>query len=108
MSQDSVTVWNDDGHEIKLVLEQDQVRITEILCISDPDRACKHRQADCVVEWFLMAYGLDCHVGVCPPAEKIKIAWALVGDVEELEESQVWIVSTTDSLFMSWRDTQLS
>lgn len=105
MSSD-VIVWNDDGHIVELVLQRDVLIVTGVVCPGDEDRRCVHTQTQCVVEWFLRTYGLDCHVGVCDPASEIPIAWSLVGNPSELEDSQVWIVSTTDELYRSWRDAQ--
>jgi hypothetical protein len=40
------------------------------------------------------------------PEEQVRIAWAIVGDKDEKDESQVWVISVTDDLYAAWRSTQ--
>lgn len=105
---DDVIVWHDDGHFVELRLQRDVLVVTGVRCPGEEERECIHPQTECVVEWFLRTYGLDCHVGVCPPAESLSVAWSLVGNPGDLEDSQIWIVATTDELYRSWKDAQIS
>lgn len=45
-------------------------------------------------------------MGVCAPTERLDIAWALVGDSDDLDSAQVWIIPTSDDVYASWRITQ--
>ena len=58
------------------------------------------------MRWFVDRFGLECHVGVCVPAERIQVAWAIVGDRDDKDESQVWLISVDDDLYAAWRSTQ--
>lgn len=103
--------WHDDGHELWLQLVRDELVIATVLCphsVDDDEAtpACRVRQAECVVQHFITRFGLECNVGTCAPEEYLTIAWALVGDPDELDLAQVWIIPTSDDVFASWRATQ--
>lgn len=98
-------VWHDDGHRLWLELNRDSVVVLSVFC-PGPDAKCRNRHNRCVVTEQIDRYGLECHVGQCPPDEHLSIAWSLKGDIDDPDESQVWVISTTDSLFASWRSTQ--
>lgn len=99
--------WHDDGHRILLELVKSDLSITTVICPHKDDlsQPCQHRSVGCMVRWFLDRYGMECHVGVCPPAEELQIAWALVGDEFDLDAAQVWVISTTDEIFGAWAAT---
>lgn len=101
-------VWHDDGHRMVLSLTRSELHITMVVCPfgGKAGGKCHHQKHGCVVNWFLMHYGLDCHVGVCPPAEEIQIAWSLIGDSFDLEACQVWVISVDDMLFSAWASSQ--
>lgn len=99
-------VWHDDGHSLWLELHRDSVVVLSVFC-PGPAKECRDRYGACVVAGHIDRYGLECHVGQCPPAEHLPIAWSLQGDIDDPDESQVWVISTTDSLFASWRATQM-
>ena len=98
-------VWNDDGHRLWLELNRDSVVVLSVFC-PGPDAACRDRHGRCVVTQFVERYGLECHVGQCPPEEHLVVAWTLQGDLDDIDESQVWLISTNDSLYASWRSAQ--
>ena len=96
--------WHDDGHQLWLQLVRNELSIATVMC---PDEgSCRVRQAECVVRFFLDRFGLECNVGVCAPEEYLNIAWALVGDPDELDLAQVWIIPTSDDVYASWRAAQ--
>jgi hypothetical protein len=99
--------WHDDGHRMILSLTRSEVHITMVVCPHGGRHGnCHHPKYGCIVNWFLMHYGLDCHVGVCAPAEEIQIAWSLVGDPHDVDAGQVWVISVDDVLFSAWASAQ--
>ena len=102
--------WHDDGHQLWLQLARDELVIATVLCphssALEPG-PCAVRQAPCVVTHFVTRFGLECNVGTCAPEEYLTVAWSLVGDPDELDLAQVWIIPTTDEVFASWRATQV-
>lgn len=99
-------VWHDDGHRLWLEMNRDSLVVLSVFC-PNPDGACHNRHGKCVVVEHLDRYGLECHVGQCPPDEHMIVAWSVQGDMDDPDDSQVWIISTTDSLFSAWRSTQI-
>jgi len=97
-------VWHDDGHELWLELNRHELVVLSVRCPGSGE--CSDRHGNCVVRWFVDRFGLECHVGVCVPAERIQVAWALVGDMDDKDESQVWVISVDDDLYAAWRSTQ--
>ena len=103
--------WHDDGHELWLQLARDELVVATVICPHASNRdddpgPCRVRQADCVVEHFVTRFGLECNVGTCAPEEYLRVAWSLVGNPDELDLAQVWIIPTSDDVFASWRATQ--
>lgn len=101
--------WHDDGHTIFLQLNKSEVRVIAVLCphAFEQHGPCKHPDAVCVVEWFLLRFGLECNVGVCDPAPEIKVAWSYVGDIaKSLDMGQVWVIPISDEAFAAWLITQ--
>lgn len=98
-------VWHDDGHRLWLQLNRDTVVVMTVFC-PGPDAKCRDRHNRCVVTEHIDRYGLECHVGQCPPEEYLVIAWTLQGDIDDPDESQVWVIGVSDSLFASWRSAQ--
>lgn len=98
-------VWHDDGHRLWLELQRDSIVVLSTFC-PGPEAVCRDRHGHCVVTQFVDRYGLECHVGQCAPDEMLTVAWSLQGDIDDPDESQVWVISTTDSLYASWRSAQ--
>lgn len=98
-------VWHQDGHRISLMLTRATLSISTITC-PHPTGECQNARVGCVVSWFLMRYGLDCHVGQASPTPEMEIAWTLVGDPYDIEACQVWVISVDDPLFGSWAVSQ--
>lgn len=101
----SELVWHDDGHRLWLELNRDRVDVVSVIC-PGPEAGCRDRRGDCVVQSFVDRYGLECHVGQCAPEEVLTVAWTVQGDIDDPDESQVWVISVTDSVYASWRSTQ--
>lgn len=98
-------VWHQDGHRISLVINRATLSITTVVCPT-PSGDCQHHRVGCIVEHFLMRYGLDCHVGVVAPAAELEVAWTVIGDPYDLEACQVWVISVDDDLYGSWALSQ--
>lgn len=95
-------LWHKDGHKMHLQLNKENLVITHVTC---PGGECQHK-GQCIVEWFLRRFGLDCNVGVAPPEENMEIAWCLVGETENLDLSQIWVIPISDEAFSAWLITQ--
>ena len=108
MQTDSEFTWHDDGHFLELKIEKTELVITGIHCPhADENAKCHVGSEECIVRWFVQRFGMECNVGICAPAPKIQIAWALAGDFElGLDTCQVWIIPTTDDFFSAWAATQ--
>ena len=108
MNLDDTTVWHDDGHIIWLELNKSELLVLGVNCPSSEMEpgACQHTRHGCIVEYFLMRYGLECNVGVCEPSGEVLVAWALIGDGYDLDECQCWVIPTTDDVFSMWAATQ--
>ena len=101
--------WHDDNHVIFLQMNKAETRVIAVLCpfSFDESSPCRHVDAQCVVEWFLLRFGLECNVGVCDPAPEIKVAWSYVGDISKsLDMGQVWVIPISDEAFAAWLVTQ--
>lgn len=105
MVQLNEVVWNDDGHEMVLSLNQSELVILTVMCPS-PQGPCHHPEVGCVVTWFLNRFGLDCHVGIAPPSEYMKIAWSWAGSQTDLDSAQVWVMSVDDDFYSAWAASQ--
>lgn len=104
MTETDSLVWHDDGHELWLELNRNELVVLSVKCPGTNE--CADRHGNCVVQWFMDRFGLECHVGVCVPTEKLQVAWALIGDIDEKDESQVWVISVDDDLYAAWRSIQ--
>lgn len=107
---DDTVRWHEDGHRLWLQLVRDELVISTVLC---PNKGaeqppCASRQASCVVEHFVNRFGLECNVGVCAPEEMLEVAWTLIGDRDDLDLAQVWVIPITDDVYASWRSSQVS
>lgn len=98
-------VWHDDGHVLVLELHKSELVVVTTMC-PNAEGACKHGDVGCIVSYFVRHYGLDVHIGVCPPEPEMRVAWALQGNPSHIDECQVILTSTTDSLWEAWRTAQ--
>lgn len=110
-SEENEIVWHDDQHKIILQLNRSELKILSVICPNKDkdDSPCRHPDAPCVVEWFLLRYGFECNVGVCQPMPELTVAWGFVGEKHrEIESGQVWIIPTNDEAFAAWLISQRS
>lgn len=100
--------WHEDGHVLWLQLVRDELTVATVICpnANDSDGECRSRQVPCLVQHFLDRFGLECNVGVCAPEERLEVAWTVVGDKDDLDLAQVWVIPLTDDVYASWRATQ--
>jgi hypothetical protein len=54
----------------------------------------------------LETYGLDCNVGICECSSHLELAWSVVGDTDDAELCQVWVIPVDDEAFSAWLVTQ--
>lgn len=109
VTTDDMMVWHNDGHYLVLQINKSVLEITKVHCPwSDvTDGPCRHNDADCVVQWFLTTYGMECNVGVAKPAETLPVAWTFLGEAhKDLATCQVWIIPVDDEAFSAWMVTQ--
>lgn len=104
MQNETELVWNNDGHSINLRLEKNELVVTGFDCPNQEENAeCRKHHKECIVEWFIHRFGMECNVGICEPSPNIKIAWAVTGEPEMgLDMCQVWVIPTTDEFFSAW------
>ena len=95
-------LWHDDGHSITLRINRSELEVLSITCPKSDDRKCASEEHDCVVEYYIHRFGMECNAGVCPAAENIPICWTLLGDQKNLDLAQVWFMPKTDELFSAW------
>jgi hypothetical protein len=106
LTSDDEMVWHNDGHVINLRINRSELVISYVHCPGTEERACKVGKHECVVSHFLNTYGLECNVGTCECSSEIELAWCGLGDFDDLEQSQVWVIPTNDEAFAAWLITQ--
>ena len=105
-SVEDTTVWHSDGHSIYMVLNRNELEIQVVSCPGHEGRECQIGKFDCIVDWFLGRYGLDCNVGVCEISSTMEIAWSVQGDTDDIDTCQVWVIPVADEAFSAWLATQ--
>jgi hypothetical protein len=100
------TTWHMDGHSIYMQLHKNELVIQVISCPGHDERECNLAGFDCIVEWFLTRFGLDCNVGVSEISSNMEIAWSIQGDPTDPDLCQVWVIPVADEAFASWLATQ--
>jgi len=105
-SVEDTTVWHSDGHSIYMVLNRNELEIQVVSCPGHEARECQIGKFDCIVDWFLGRYGLDCNVGVCEISSTMEIAWSVQGDTDDIDTCQVWVIPVADEAFSAWLATQ--
>lgn len=101
-------IWFRDGHRIRLSINRNEVVVSEVICPQPKTANCQLGKLECIVKYFLDTYGLECNVGSCACAEEIEISWCVVGDVDDAEQCQVWIIPVEDDAFSAWLIAQSS
>jgi hypothetical protein len=105
---DDSIVWHDDGHVIWLEINRSDLAVLGVQCPNkdDPDSPCRLSRIQCLVEYFVMRFGLECNVGVCEPTPELQIAWSVNGDPHDIDACQCWVIPVTDDVFSLWARTQ--
>lgn len=106
MNVSEETVWHDDGHIIVLQLNRAELAVQTVICPAGQDGPCRHHSVGCMVDWFVSRFGLECHVGIAPPEQEMRIAWSLSGSQYDLDAAQVWVMSVRDDFFSAWAASQ--
>lgn len=106
---DSEMLWHNDGHKIFLRIIKSELEVYDISCphISSANAACYSSRYGCAVKHFIHRFGMDCNVGSCMANEVLDICWSLVGDINDLDESQLWFVPLNDEVFHAWMQTRM-
>lgn len=99
-------VWHNDGHVMHLELRQSEVIVTHVTCPGGDKPACEHPQVGCIVDWFLLRFGLECNTGVSAIESDMTVAWTVSGDSSLVDECQVWVMPVNDEAFAAWLITQ--
>ena len=95
--------WHTDGHIVALQLEQSNLQLSLAICPHGKQGGpCNSREAPCIVEYFVNAFGLECNVGSAPVQPEMEIAWTLLGDDFDLGSCQMWWLPLEDTAFASW------
>lgn len=99
-------VWHNDGHRLHLQINRNELVVSSVTCPGGDDRQCAIGKTDCIVQHFVDIYGLECNVGICDATSEMTVAWSAVGDMEDLDLCQVWIIPIDDEAFSAWLITQ--
>ena len=97
-------IWHNDGHSLWLRINRADLEILEIKCPGGDECGSKN---GCVVKWFIGIYGFDCNIGTSAPEEHLEICWALVGDADSVDTSQLWFVPVKDEVFYAWMTSRI-
>jgi len=103
--------WNNDGHQIKLVIDRDELLVSMAFCPNGRKAGtdCWNERVDgCIVDYYVDRYGLEINEGKAAAAPLLAIAWAFSGDKYNLDAAQVWIIPTTDVTFSAWLEERTS
>lgn len=106
-TQSQEMVWHNDGHIMHLELRQSEVVITHVTCPGGENASCFNPQVGCIVDWFLLRFGLECNTGVAEIQPEMTIAWTISGDSVFIDECQVWVMPVDDEAFAAWLVTQV-
>lgn len=99
-------VWHNDNHRLLLQINRNELVVSSVICPNGDDRPCCIGKTECIVKHFLELYGLECNVGICSATPEMTVAWSVVGDLEDLELCQVWVIPIDDEAFSAWLVTQ--
>jgi hypothetical protein len=103
--------WNNDGHQIKLVIDKADLLVSMAFCPNGrkAETDCWNERADgCIVDYYVDRYGLEINVGKVIAAPLLSVAWAFHGDKYNLDSAQVWIIPTADEAFSAWLEERTS
>jgi hypothetical protein len=96
-------MWHNDNHTLILRINRSELEILDVLCpVPETGGECTNASGECVVQWFIERYGMDCNGGVCMAEAEMKICWTLIGDKTDYESSQLWFMPVKDEIFQAW------
>jgi hypothetical protein len=97
-------LWHCDGHELLLRINRAELEILAISCphAEEDEGACKNRKGECAVIAHISRYGMDCNGGVSPAMEHLVLCWTIIGDIDDVDSSQLWFMPTSDDVFQAW------
>ena len=99
-------LWHDDGHSITLRINRSELEVLSITCPKSDDRKCASEEHDCVVEYYIHRFGMECNAGVCPATENMEICWTSVGSEHDVDSMQLWFMPINDDVFGAWLNTK--
>lgn len=101
--QEIEQIWHNDHHLLILRINKSELEILETRCpATEPNADCINANGECVVEWFIARYGMDCNGGICPAQAELEICWTVVGDKNIPESAQLWFMPIHDEVFQAW------
>jgi len=101
--QEIEQIWHNDHHRLSLRINRSELEILEIICpATEPSADCINSEGECVVEWFISRYGMDCNGGICMAEHDMEICWTLIGDRNNPEAGQLWFMPLKDEVFQAW------
>jgi hypothetical protein len=95
-------MWHRDGHTINLKIVKSEIVIESVYCPEGDAGACHEPQYGCLVQWFLMRFGMECNVGSCRAESPMEVCWTLIGDPRDVESCQIWVMPVADEVFSAW------
>ena len=101
-------IWHCDDHELLLRINRSDLEILSVLCPHETGGQCKNRNSECVVSAHVLRYGMDCNSGVCLAHSNMKICWTLIGDIDDMDSSQLWFFPIEDEVFQAWMVANVS
>jgi hypothetical protein len=101
--QEIEQIWHNDHHVLSLRINRADLEIMDIVCpASEPSADCLNSHGECLVQWFISRYGMDCNGGVCMASQNMEICWTIIGEKENPESSQLWFMPLSDEVFQAW------
>lgn len=95
-------MWHRDGHIIGLKIVKSDIVVDSVFCPGGPDGDCYEKDYGCLVQWFIMRFGLECNVGSCRAEPDMEVCWTLVGNPKDVDSCQVWVMPVADEVFSAW------
>ncbi len=109
MSQVEELVWHNDGHQVLILVDREDVAISLQYCPHNGKEGgdCWSEEiGGCVVRYFVDIYGFACNLGMAPASEFKEISWALRRG-RDIDTSEVRIMPTADEEFSTWMEEQM-
>jgi len=95
-------MWHRDGHIVSLKIEKSEIIVDSVFCPCGQDGECYEKDYGCLVQWFMMRFGLECNVGSCRAESEMEVCWTLVGNKKDIDSCQIWVMPIKDEVFSAW------